>query len=297
MKHEIQTTNDLNGLTFDTSIGVPIFYSDEHNSTDKYKGIMNLNKNELVQVASDTYSIIQHNEVTSSVFDVLKDYNLDVSGRVDDFGNKIRADLVFNQDHMPVKDDASGVKIGIRVVNSYDKSTAFRLEMFGFRMICQNGMSLGSAMNDIKEITYHSGKDRALQDIRVVTKNFIRKVVESSSKLQEMINDSISDTVEFGVAMKTLEKFLKQKNHREKICKLLGISVIEAYDKETKKRTFAYVPETEESKVLSRWNLYNAVTDYATHNELSYGVEGTIQNAAQEILKNRFVQEVVVSTN
>jgi len=295
MKYEITNTNDLNNVYFDTAVSVPVFVGDDKVHTDKYIGVFNQNKNSLAQIASNKYSIIQHNEVLKAVTEVLNEHNLNVSGRVDDFGNKIRADLVFMND-TPIKDDATGVKIGMRVLNSYDRTTSFRLEMYGFRLVCQNGMSFGSVMNNVKEVAFHMGKEYTLQRIKLITSQFIRNAIASSDALQNVINNSIADSVSYQDAMKTLEKCLKQKNHREKICEKLGIDVIEVYDKEKKKRTFTYMPKDDRT-TMSRWDLYNAITDYATHTEFSYNLEKNLQNSAQEILKKSFEKLLEVESN
>jgi len=292
MKYEIQQTNDLNRLNFDTAISIPIFYGNEPTKTDKYVGVYNVDKEKLTQVATDRYAIIQHNEVMGAVVDVLTKNNLSVSGRVDDFGDKIRADLIFMNQTKPITDDASGVKIGMRVLNSYNKQTSFRLEMFGFRTVCQNGMSLGNVMNNIKEVTFHTGKLQTLDNIRLTTERFIRRVISSSDELQKLINESIYDNIYYKDAMFILEKLLKQKKHRKEICNRFDISIVEVYDKITKHREYKYYcPENN----INRWDLYNALTEYATHSDISDNVEYNIQNVAQKVLKNNFEKLLVVA--
>jgi predicted regulator of amino acid metabolism with ACT domain len=167
--------------------------------------------------------------------------------------------------------------------------------MFGFRKICQNGMSLGSVMNGIKEVTYHIGKEKNIQIIREVTHQFINNVISSSSVLQEYVNNSIKDSIAYQEVLTVMNRYLKISKHRNEIAELLGFSVIEIYDKATKKHTFQYMPERITEKNLSRWELYNAITSYASHNDLNYQVETNLQEAAQKILKNSYEKLLVVS--
>jgi hypothetical protein len=298
-KYEVRETQDIlsNMDKFDMAGSVPIFYgaNDDRFLAQDFQGVYNLSQNKLAQIASKKYQIIQHCDVAHAVYDELESMNLNVSGRMDNLGNKLRMDLVFKTDSAPVKDDASGIQIGFRVLNSYDKTASFRLEMFGFRMICQNGMSLGSVMNGIKEITYHIGKEKNIQIIREVTHQFINNVISSSSVLQEYVNNSIKDSIAYQDVLTVMNRYLKISKHRNEIAELLGFSVIEIYDKVTKKHTFQYMPDRITEKNLSRWELYNAITSYASHNDLNYQVETNLQEAAQKVLKNSYEKLLVVS--
>lgn len=286
----ISTTSDLlNTLgQFDQAVEVPIFYGNTQEKTSDYKGIFNVGKNELAQVASKHYQIIQHQDVLRAIGQKLTEKNLDVSGVAWNFGNQIRTDLVFQNGKVPIKDDAKGIRLGIRAINSYNKSTSFRLEMFGYRMICQNGMVLGQALNNIREVTFHMGAEKNMAYISSVVERFIDQVIASSEALQRYVNESIADSVAWDNIGKILEKYLQHNKHREAICQQLGISVIEVYDKKTKKRSFSYVLEKEGKENVTRWDFYNAITNYATHNPLGLSVENNLQDIAQKVLKRPF---------
>jgi len=48
------------------------------------------------------------------------------------------------------------------------------------------------------------------------------------------------------------------------------------------------VLEKDGKKMVNRWDMYNALTNYASHNKLSFGTENFIQEIAQKTLKNSF---------
>jgi hypothetical protein len=80
--------------------------------------------------------------------------------------------------------DATGIQIGIRGVNSYNKQTSFRLEMFGFRRVCQNGMSFGAKSFGVVENTIHYGsKEKNLQAISRITEGFIKLYCKADSAI------------------------------------------------------------------------------------------------------------------
>lgn len=287
-KFEIENTASiLNfGNRFDKAIEVPIFYGENKKDTHDFKGIYNARTKELVQVASKHYTVIQHRDILEAIHDSLKARGLNVKGRLDNFGNSVRLDVVFPG--VSVKDDTKkGISLGIRATNSYDRARSFKLEMFAFRMLCQNGMSLGKALDNIKEVVFHFG-NKTKEFVRDIVSKFIEKVVASSGDLQNLVQQSIKDKLDFRTTSKLLEKLIVFKKHRGKILEKLNISTIEKYDKKKKKRSFEYVKEDKKESV-TRWELYNAITNYTSHEDkLGQSTEDNIQNVAQEILSRDF---------
>jgi len=48
-------------------------------------------------------------------------------------------------------------------------------------------------------------------------------------------------------------------------------------------------------KPFTRWDLYNALTEYATHDNLARGVEDQMQNIAQKVLSQKVEQLIEVA--
>ena len=289
--YNIQNTDALIefGGKLDSAIEKPVFYGEDRTETLSYKGIYNESQNELAQITSDRYTVIQHRDVVHALISGFKNKGIEVFGRLDNYGNQFRADLVFGNQKSPITDGSKGgIKLGIRAVNSYNRSTSFRLEMFGFRMICQNGMSLGKVMNDIKEVTFHTGKEKNLEIIQAIVDGFIDKVIDNSTALQMYVSKSMEDSVAWLEITKILEKYLPHQKHRDKICEKLGITMIKKIDEKTKKKTYEYVLEKTGKEIINRWDFYNVITSYATHNKFSVGTENFIQEVAQKALKNNF---------
>jgi len=267
----------------------------EGETLEQWQGIRNANTGKVASIASGNYKIILHNDVAQAVVEGLGAKGIEVKGLVVNDNNRMKLDLVFTNQGVPIKDNATGVQMGIRVLNSYDKTTSFRMEMFGYRMICQNGMALGSVMNDVKQTIFHMGKEKPLQVIRILVDNFIEEVIQSSSKLQQYINRAMEDDIYYQDVAKLLLKYVSIKKHRETILSMLKISEIEVT--ENGKTNFTYILENGASERIDRWDLYNALTYYATHNEHSMHIENYIQGTAQKVLKNNFKELVVLTTN
>lgn len=297
-KYTINNTQDLVSIStsFNTASTKPIFYGDEKVETEGYKGIYNNQAKKLAQVVSKHYQIIQHRDAVQAIGEVLDEAGIKTTGFVKSFGNQIQGNLVFDNKGEAVKDPESGIKLGIRFLNSYNKSTSFRLELYGFRMICQNGMALGKAMKDVREVTFHMGEEKTLPALKEIVRRFVKNMVDNVSSLQHYIDECLIDTVEWENVGKLLEKLFQHRKHRDKIGDILGISFIEVEDKKTKKKSYNYVLEKEGKQKITRWDLYNAITDYASHNDLGLSVENRLQDTAQNVLRKPYDQLIEVES-
>ncbi len=245
--------------SLETARAEPVFVMNENQA--EYQAIYNEGTERVASIVSKHYKIIQHNDVLQAVYETLNRLNLDVSGLIVESKNKARFDFVF-KDKEPIKDDASGVMLGFRATNSYNKSCSFKLEMYGYRVICKNGMSLGKVMNNVKEITFHVGEEKHLEIICKKVELFIKDVIDSSDKLQEYVNRAIGDSIEWEMMDKIIDKLTRRKKHRIEIrSRLLSI------------------------ENPTRWDLYNAVTSYITHGEhLTPNVQSFLEKKAERIL-------------
>lgn len=263
-KVPINGINDFTGHSFDTAAHADLFYGNKEvpQALKGWKGVFNVDTGKIASVVTDGYQIIQHNDTVTAVKNVLGRLNLDVKGLAKDYRDRYVADLVFQNAGVEVKDDATGIQIGIRVVNSYNKQTSFRLEMFGFRRVCQNGMTFGAQSFGVVENTIHYGsKEKGLAEIERLTNSFVKRVIGSSEIMQNYVNQMIGDSLEYEQAVKIVQGLIRAKKHQDWI-----INSLEG--------------------CKSRWDLYNAITDYATHGEqLTPSVETYLENRSRKIME------------
>ncbi|MEK6880851.1 MAG: DUF932 domain-containing protein, partial [Nanoarchaeota archaeon] len=131
---------------------------------------------------------------------------------------------------------------------------------------CSNGMTLGKVLNNIREVTFHVGKEKHKEMISQTTEKFIKQVINSSERLQQYVNNAIGDSIEWETLDKIFEKLAFREKHQEEIkLRLEGI------------------------QHPTRWQVYNAVTNYLTHDEhLTPNVQSYLENKAEKLLKNNF---------
>ena len=268
--------NNLNEMAksigqFDQAVKTQIFYGNEQNPIPikKWVGIYNMRTEKLVQVAHKNYQIISHNDVCQAVVESLGAIGMDVWGviKTKNNGNQLKADLLLKGVDK-IDDGKEGVQLGIRIMNSYDKTTSFRLELFAYRYVCQNGMALGNVFNDIRKITFHSGvKEKNLEVIRQTTNDFVKLAIQSSKKLQEKIRLAMNELFEIKSIIEIMERFGIAKKHQKQILMRL-----------------------EGKTNVTKWDVYNAVTNYATHGKLKDSIETHLEGVSQKLLKNNAAQ-------
>jgi len=227
--------------------------------SERHLGVVNMTTGKLASINSEGYQIIQHGDVAQAIVETLGRLNLNVKGRINNYGNKFCADLAFQKEGLEIQDDAQGIKLGIRVMNSYDKSSSFRLEMYGFRMICQNGMSFGKRFGVIESTIHYGSREKNLAAISKITEGFIARVIESSAIMQSYVNDMIGDSLEYNMAIRIIRAMFKKKHSKQIISRL--------------------------ENCKSRWEMYNAVTNYITHGEhLTPNVQTYLEKLSQKIM-------------
>jgi len=264
-KIEICGLNDLALQTgrFDTVAPAELYFGNQvmPQKLKGWKGMYNVTTGKMASVVTDGYQEIQHNDVCQAVTETLGRLNLDVKGRVNDYHDKVIMDLVFQKDGLAITDDADGIMLGLRVINSYNKTSSFRLEMFGFRKICQNGMTFGARSFGVVESTIHYGsKEKNLAAISRITEAFISKVINSSETMQKYVNEMIGDSLEYSMAKRILAQMVGKKHYEGILAQL--------------------------AECTTRWQLYNALTAYATHNEqLTPNVKEHMEKLSRKVME------------
>jgi hypothetical protein len=230
----------------------------------KYQAIWNVDKNRLACIASDKYTIVQHDDVMNDVVDTFKEFNLtNVQGGVTNYGDRVFLDVCF-KDKVLKDDSEEGILIGVRFSNSYDKSATFSCEPFAYRSVCINGMVLGRIFSQIKIRQIHKGmvSHGSIFD-------FMKKAIEIYEPLKILVSNAMAESIEWEMAESILKNLIIRKKYLKELKQML-------------------VNKTK----ISRWDIYNAITNIATHGQkIRASAEVWLQEKAQSIL-NTSVEEL-----
>ena len=233
--------------------------------TNKYKAIWNIDKNKLATIATKNYTLVQHKDVSDAFIEALQNLNLDVKGKIQQLDGKMYITAFFKNIDL-IEDDATGIMNGIRLINSFDGSTAIRGEVYAQRLVCSNGMKISKFFTEVKRS--HIGTI----NVKKLIEGFIHNVINQSKQLQAFVSEAMAESVEWDIAKKLFEHiFKKTKKH----CRVL-LEELQA--------------EYQEKGKLTRWDIYNIVTAYATHGReksLKRTAEEFIQSKAEKLLVNK----------
>lgn len=144
----------------------------------------------------------------------------------------------------------------ITLRNSYDATTALRLDFGAYRLVCTNGLMIGSSFFrhrqiHLTEIDYGKLRDQ----FQGQAENFAEKV--------SPIFESMGET-------EVTESFLQDLEKRLKKAEVAQRHISRAF-------TLYRNPSREEDRPRTLWSLYNAFTDHTTH-----AVESELGNALSE---------------
>ena len=227
---------------------------------ETFQCIWNRDENRVSNITSKGYTLVQHEEVLGSFIDTVGKFNMSCFGNLRNCNDKVIVELAFKS--LVVQD---AVNLGVKFVNSFDRTHSISGEFFGYRTACANGMLLGKVLQGVTMVRQHIGKI----DVRDMMEQFIRKVINSSEQLNELVSRSMVTSLEWQTTLDLIDALNLNKKHRESIKSAL------LFKKEDMTRQ------------LTKWDVYNVITAYATHGR-SIGdyIEGKLQNEAQRVLLN-----------
>jgi hypothetical protein len=209
--------------------------------------------------------------------------------KVTQVGNRAFADIDFPDNKVDLKEVGEKFTSGIRLINSYDKSTGLFVIPRFTRLACSNGMVL-TANEKTLSVKHHT---KMVAEIEGFIERKINEIINMNDDLKGWVNGCMKDSIEWKICCKIVEKLFKQIKHREEVLKRIGISVIEIKDKKSNKKSVSYVwndPQQKKNKI-TRWEIYNAVTQYLTHGEqVTPHIENLFQKQAEKLLVTPFAK-------
>jgi len=250
---------------------------------ENWKAVYNVSKGKMCSAVVPHYTVVQHKEYLDGFAEALNRLNVKFSMGINPIGNRVFADIIFENKNLKFDKLNEEFTTGLRLSNSYDKSYGINVAPRYTRLACTNGMVLSRNEKtlSIKHI------DSRIREIEKFIEIKIAEIVNQNQDLQMLVSSSMKDSLEWKLCCKIIEKLFEQPKHREQVLKRLGISMIEILDKKKKKTGYSYVwdkPEEKKDK-LNRWEIYNAITHYITHGEhISPHVDNLFQKKAEKIL-------------
>jgi hypothetical protein len=188
------------------------------------------------QVAGKNYRVIQHGDLVRAIVSQLAEFGLDnTRGRVDTWNmeGRIWITALSQQEFQPLAGDT--YRDGVLFGNSIDGSSAVTAAYYAWRQICKNGLHAWTRELATRRI--HTGNIY----IRRWLKRSIRRIREQRPRFEQMIQQAAKTRVEGDV--------------NEVLWRLsIGPKV-----------SHKIVQRLERTSNLTRYDIANALTNYATH--------------------------------
>lgn len=252
--------------SMDTIKKVPIFYGYDKVEAMHRVGLVNNRTSELVGVASDAWEPVTHKEAFTQVIERARDLVGDETfyGRVQNNGNSASMEVLFG-----TTDAVDKLAYGLRVSNYYRVGSVLKISSMFVRAACTNGMlwsqvSANMALNHLNKIWS--------TDIT----NGVNYVVGNLSKTGDLIGTHISD------AMDDKVRYPEYVDTIKRILATAGISEERGYTRLMRSEW------KHEGETISRYDLYNMATAYATHLTPSVSKFDEVQRGAVRILQTPF---------
>ena len=225
-----------------------------------FHAVWNQDAEHVSAIVSDKYNLVQHQNVVSEVTEALRNLNIKATASVRTNGDVLVCDIDFPDMLIQVQ-KGEEFTTGMRVINSYNRTTGIMVLPRLTRLACSNGMVVEFWARGFN--VHHSSK--LAQDFAKEVPLLLKRMVGSDAKLRAYVESCLADSVEWATAKVIIKTLFKTDKHSDAILNLLH------------KEYFAEKP--------SRWNIYNAITAYCTRGQqLSPAMETSFQNKAQVVM-------------
>jgi len=265
MKQSFDGVRDLSHIvdSFDEASVEVIWTKDSLNNyipSDKFFGVVNKSTEEIEAVVTDRYRVIQHKDVFYNIIEGIIDNQYEIYGDVTNLGGKVIGAIYFKD--IFLKDDESGIHMGLVVKNSYNKQSGLSIVPGAFRLVCSNGMMIGTLL---REGAYSHKHMSIVKDFAVSVPKLFNYLKVKSVDLSTKIEDA-------------MEVQVKYENIEELEATMAIIVGSERMGKD--------IVATHWNKELdtTQWDMYNTFTKYASHEAKSPAIEDKISTIAERIL-------------
>jgi len=254
-----------------------------------YKGIYNETHGEFCAAVVPYYNLVSHKQYFDSFAEAMSRLGMKYVMTLKQSGNRAFADIKFEDRNLKFEKLNEEFATGIRLINSYDKTTGLSVIPMFTRLACMNGMILTRSEKTLS-IKHHN---KVLAEIERFVETRLASIIQRDMELQSWVSDSMKDTAEWLICCRVLEKLFDQPKHLENILKNLGIDLIYVRNKKNKKAMYSYLWGDATKKVdkFNRWTIYNSITTYLTRGEqMTPHIENLFHKRAEKLLITPFAK-------
>lgn len=222
---------------------IPIFWNEngQFKEIEKKFAIQNTSTNKIPMTDLTRYEVINHADGFNQVLDAVADMNEKTFIRLEDRDDIAGLYILFPE--IKANDGEDGMMMGVKFGNTYRQKLAFGGQLFTWRVRCLNGSTYSTLFDTFSIKTYHSVN--SIKSMKDGIESFIKEMLANSSKLEDIIEAATEDVITFKnyeEIKNTLQSVVKTEKAADQIKNLVPLKT-------------------------NRWEIYNAITNYASHND------------------------------
>jgi hypothetical protein len=252
----------------------PLYFQDTDQETrlpyyneSRFKAVVSADDEHTQYTAvTNQYKLVQHQDVMFQVLNTIQATGVDGNARIKAFGANCYMDMVFS--NMSI-DDPSGsvINLGYTARNTYDSTGAINLFPFAIRSICSNGMIFNMTPKLQLNIISIRHMGEIVSKVKLAMQNLITNTLQIEGVFVELVDQATKNIIEFRAneLELTMAEFTGSRLSARKVI-------------ETSK-----MPITGD---ISQWEIYNALTQYASWNATNASNYQRMSQAAEKLLNN-----------
>jgi len=240
---------------------VPIYckIDDEYKQIPQQHAVLNRGTWRASAIVSKHYQIAQHSEVFDKIIDSFERVGVaDASYRIENDRDIARLHGIFPE--YKIHDDTSGGLIpGFQFKNGYDGATAISGSFYGIRNVCLNGLISKHIISDAKIKISHMSTVSELDDE-------IHKFTDGILSGIEHLHDCIRESMQVYLIYEDYEEF------EVDLVKIVS-------SKKIARKIMGELPLS-----MSKYDLFNSITQFASHADIKHVQRDKILANAEIIL-------------
>jgi len=216
------------------------------------QAVINADTDEIISVVSDKYEVVSNKAVVDTLEKYLKETDVKfkrVSEKLNRTGSRFTARYILPEysiecgtHETSYGEVPDNIQLGIDLHNSYDGSSTWGFSIFGYRLVCLNGLRVPEEM--------HSFKTRHFVEESEMVDNLILSIQTAISIFQNDVKKSFD----------SIKKMDFEKAKAAELFKALELGKLYA-----KKLGKLYKDELKAKNLKTMWDFYQMVTWFSSH--------------------------------
>lgn len=249
--------------------------------SENHKAVLNTTTGKVAQVCSDKYQILQHRDFFALTLSALEHAGLSGTGRFvpTNDGNRWKMQVLFDNIKVSEPGRENNLQVGGEFINSYNATKSASGRAFYMRLSCANQMTIRNIIPNVVFSKNHVSENQEilLTEAQEKILDYVDNLLMNSTAIEQVIEEAMDSMVSFddpAQIVPTLTSILGAQKHADGI--------------------YGTIIREHPMLDLTKWDLYNAVTDYASHADISPGVQETIlERAESKILSPKAVINIL----